>query len=243
MDIIYYILIVLGAIVAIPILLFVLVTLYISILWLFARNKPYNSKIVRSGYSFFTWLATKLPRVKYEIQGFENIPEGGFILYPNHQKFTDSFILLYELRKNDLGGVAKNEMMKIPIISQWMKKRGILMLERDNDRQGAKVFVELIRRARKGQPMFLFPEGTRSKTGELLPFRPGAFKLAVKAGVPIVPVVFANFSKQRFYHIRRYKGLVKILKPINPEDYKEMNSIEISNMVRSKIKHELEAHS
>ncbi|MBC7960467.1 MAG: 1-acyl-sn-glycerol-3-phosphate acyltransferase, partial [Vallitaleaceae bacterium] len=71
--------------------------------------------------------------------------------------------------------------------SWWMRAQKTLFIDRDNLREGLKVIKEGIELLKNGHSIVIFPEGTRSKTAELLPFKKGSFKLATKSGVPVIP--------------------------------------------------------
>jgi 1-acyl-sn-glycerol-3-phosphate acyltransferase len=127
--------------------------------------------------------------------------------------------------------------MKIPVIREWTQLRGILPLDRSNARSGAETMIKVIKQAKKGQPIFVFPEGTRSKTGELLDFKPGAFKLALKSKQPIIPFVINDLYKHKFF--KRVKGKIIILDPITYEEYQDMNTKQLSELVYNRIKENL----
>ncbi|XMB66558.1 lysophospholipid acyltransferase family protein [Mycoplasmatota bacterium zrk1] len=234
-DILLVILLIIGLIVFLTFLVIGLSLLYLHVVRLITKNKPYNHPEVRSSVRLFSKVIIKLSRVKYTFLGKEKLPKDNFLLYSNHQLHTDPFILLYELYDKDLGGFAKAELNKIPVIRSWMIRRGILMLDRKNNRNGAETMIKAIKQAKNGQPIFIFPEGTRSRKGELLDFKSGAFKLAMKSKKPIYPVVFKNFYKHSFLHIKRINCEVRILDPIPYNEYSELSTIELSKIVRDKI--------
>ena len=95
--------------------------------------------------------------------------------------------------------------------------------------------LQAISQAKEGQPMFIFPEGTRSKDGELLPFKPGAFKIAEKAKVDIYPIAFRGFRRHKWYHLIRKQCYVEVLDKIEVEEFEGMNSRQISDLVKQRI--------
>ncbi|XMB87212.1 lysophospholipid acyltransferase family protein [Mycoplasmatota bacterium WC44] len=239
LDILYYILIGLGIFVFLVLLTILAFYMYLKLLKNKYKNLPYNDPKLRRIVKFVSRLFVRATRLKYKLVGGEKVPKDNFLFYGNHQSGVDPFILLSEFGDRDLGGLAKEELKKVPIVKDWLGIRGILPLNRHNARKGAETMVEVIKRAKDGQPMFVFPEGTRSKTGDLLDFKPGAFKLALKSKKDIYPFVMNGLNKHRFYHIKRSKCEVEILDPITYDEYSDMSTKELSNLVRSRIKENL----
>ena len=88
----------------------------------------------------------------------------------------------------DIGFVAKKEMETWPVINIWMKRIQCVFLDRNNPREGIKSMKEAVEKIKNGYSVVIFPEGTRSKTGEIGEFKKGSFKLASDAKVKIIPV-------------------------------------------------------
>ena len=129
---------------------------------------------------------------KIHTKGLENVPKDGPVLYiSNHRSYYD-IVTCYTLVKNNTGFVSKKEMEKIPCISRWMRYLNCQFLDRDNLRAGLKTILNCIDLVKNGTSIFLFPEGTRSLGGEMLPFKEGGFKIATKTGCPIIPVAIDN---------------------------------------------------
>jgi len=125
---------------------------------------------------------------RFHIEGLENIPQNQAVVFiSNHQSNFDIAALLAYLPVSH-GYIAKIELLKIPILSGWMKHMRCVFIDRKSLRQTAGAIVEGIKILKDGHSMVLFPEGTRSKSETMLEFKAGSFKLATKAGVPIVPV-------------------------------------------------------
>ena len=93
------------------------------------------------------------------------------------------------------GYVAKKELGKIPLFSQWARYIGCLFFNRNDIKEGMKMILDGVAMLKAGKSVFIFPEGTRNKNESdlpLLPFHEGSFKMASKSGCPIVPVTFCN---------------------------------------------------
>ena len=85
--------------------------------------------------------------------------------------------------------IAKKEIKRIPCIAQWMYFLKCLFLDRDDVRQGMKIILQAIDQVKQGYSIVVSPEGTRNQEDELLPFKEGTLKIALKTNCPIVPVV------------------------------------------------------
>jgi len=130
-----------------------------------------------------------------EVIGFENIPQDGSVLFvSNHQGNFDIPLLLSNIPK-PIGFVAKVELEKLPLINTWMKLIECVFIDRKDMRQSLRTISTATEILKSGQSMVIFPEGTRSKGGEMQPFKPGSLRLAQKAGTPIVPVTISGSYK------------------------------------------------
>lgn len=123
-----------------------------------------------------------------EVTGLENVPENGSLVYiGNHQGIFDIPLLLGYIPYQK-AFIAKIEILKIPMISDWMKLMKCVFIARKNPRQSIEAMHQGIENVKNGYSMVIFPEGTRSKGGPVKEFKPGSFKLAFQSGADIVPV-------------------------------------------------------
>ncbi len=123
-----------------------------------------------------------------EIVGAEHVPTDTAVVFVgNHQGYFDIPILLGFVPKPK-AFISKIEILKVPVLSGWMEMMQCTFLDRKNMRQSIKAMDEAVQTVKKGYSLVIFPEGTRSRGGPVAEFKAGSFKLAVKAGVPIVPV-------------------------------------------------------
>ena len=123
---------------------------------------------------------------KIEVRGAENIPEDQAALFvANHRSYFD-IIILQTLSKTPMGFVAKKEFRSFPLLPLYMEDIGSLFLDRENVRESLKTITEGTNRLSQGLSLGLFPEGTRNHTDQLLPFKPGGYRMAEKSGCPII---------------------------------------------------------
>lgn len=130
---------------------------------------------------------------KVTVIGEENVPKDRAVLYiGNHRSFFD-IILTYARVPRPTGYIAKKEILRVPLLPIWMRNVHCLFIDRTDIKAGLKTILQAIDDVKHGISIFVFPEGTRNKTQDvLLPFRDGSFKIATKAGCPVVPVTITH---------------------------------------------------
>ena len=161
--------------------------------------------------------------VELEISGRENFPASHVrpvVIMANHQSQLD-IPALFVATNCTLGFVAKKELTKVPILNHWMVKIGCVFIDRKN-RSAARRSIETAAQIIGTHPMVLFPEGTRSKTGELLPLKPGGARLAILSRAWIQPIRIQG-TRKGWEGRKRFKGKVKakvtILPPFDASEY------------------------
>jgi 1-acyl-sn-glycerol-3-phosphate acyltransferase len=166
--------------------------------------------------------------VKIEIRGMENLEAGrNYIFMANHTSNLDPPILLPTI-PGRCSVLVKKELYRIPILGTGMKMASLVPVDR-SDREAA---IESVNAAtavlRQGLHMLIFPEGTRSRDGKLLPFKKGPFHLAIDAGVFVAPVTLLGtyelWPKSRFA-LRPGTVAVVFHRPIDPRSYPDRDSL------------------
>ena len=163
------------------------------------------------------------------IKGKDNIPkQGGVCFMSNHASVFDILLLLAYIGR-PFGFIAKKELGYIPLFNAWIYILGGLFINRNNPRKGLKTINKGVKRLQKGNCILVFPEGSRSRDQKLLPFKPGAFKLATQSGVPIVPIAISNSSEVYEKHRRLSAAPVRIVfcAPVNTEHLQQENRKQI----------------
>ena len=125
---------------------------------------------------------------RVEARGMENVPkERAAILLANHQSNFDMLAILLSMPR-PFRVVAKRFLFYIPVFGWCLRAGGMIPIDRDKRTRAIQSLEKVAARVRSGEPVLMFPEGTRSPDGALLPFKKGAFVIAVTSGVPVVPV-------------------------------------------------------
>ena len=182
-------------------------------------------------------LAVKSGNIDLTVTGQEKLPEqNGFILYGNHQGLFDVVALVATFPRI-LGAVFKKELANIPFLKQIIACTKSFAMDREDVRQSLTVIQKVTEEVKQGRNYLIFPEGTRSKKGNVMgQFHGGSFRCAVKAKCPIVPVAFIDSFK-----VLDQKGCKKVgvqihfLEPIPFEEYGHMKTVEIAQLVKDRI--------
>lgn len=127
--------------------------------------------------------------ITIHIEGKENIPEkDGFVFISNHQGYADIIVILKMMEGRQVGFIAKDSLEKVPYFGKWIAAIRGVFIKRGDARESLKSIQAGVEHIKQGFNLVIFPEGTRSQKPEMAAFKPGSFKLATKAKVPIVPV-------------------------------------------------------
>ena len=173
---------------------FFIVTIPVDIVLVIMRkyNRNLSDRISRHFIRWTFRCILAISGTKIEARGMENIPKDQAVLYVgNHNSYYD-IISSYTLLPGPTGYVAKKEMIKYPFLSWWMIFIDCIFIDRKNIKEGLKAILAGVDQIKSGVSMFVFPEGTRSKNGEMAPFKEGSMKMATKSDAPNVPVAFTN---------------------------------------------------
>lgn len=166
-------------------------------------------------------LADRMAGIRVRSEGLENIPPGVCIFVSNHVSNVDPLALVPAIPRR-IALLAKKEVFRIPILSIAMRQAGLVPVDRE-DREAAAGSVDIaVERLKEGLSFVVFAEGTRSADGRLRPFKRGTFVMAIRAGVPIVPVsLIGTQNLMRKGHWSLYPGevIVRFGPPIDSSEY------------------------
>jgi len=213
------------------------IILFFSIPLLIVAKITKNPKITIKYIYFFASTTNFVMGNKVKVINIEkyNNINGPFLMVANHESFFDLYSIYVTLRGIPFTVVAKKELSKVPILSSWMKTSHVVFLDRKNSRQSIKDMQKAVGFLKSGLSMGILPEGTRST--EDMEFKPGSLKIAYKSQVTILPVTFRNTASifEERKTSKNQETLVYIHEPINYEDYKDIDIIELSNEIQNKI--------
>lgn len=165
----------------------------LPILWLIGKF----SLITREkGARFFTRWGLRLVMftigTKTVVKGMENIPDEACLFVGNHRSYFDVMTTYPVMKNYRLGFIGKKEFGKLYTFKVWMDYCGCFFLDRSNPRAGMKTINDAAKAIKEGLSVWIYPEGTRNHSAELLEFKEGSFKIAEKARCKIVPVAHVH---------------------------------------------------
>jgi 1-acyl-sn-glycerol-3-phosphate acyltransferase len=201
---------------------------------------PFDSKGEKVNKIGRLWaiIHLKVCGIKVSVEGLENITEPPYIFMCNHQSALDIFALLSSLCVS-FKWVAKKELFTVPFLGWALKIGKNISLDRENPREALKAMNEAAHKIREGMNVIIFPEGTWSQDGNLLPFKKGGFSLALRTGVPIVPVGIEGTGKLQpeGCFVPREKGLMHITigEPVYTKKEGHPTKTQLMLEVRSRI--------
>ncbi len=125
----------------------------------------------------------------------------------------------------------------MPFVNKWFDSLGCIYVDREDMRKALQSILEGIKELNHGQSIVLFPEGTRNKSNDLLPFKEGGFKLATKTKVPIVPIALSNTFKvfEEKKRIQKTKVIVNIGEPIQTEALSKEELAKLPQIVQETV--------
>jgi len=191
---------------------FLLVGLAGLVIGLLRPFNPDNSRLFARLYSIpAAWLMGI--RVKAEVAPLRDQPPGCVII-ANHQSNFDLFILGKVVPRRTVA-IGKKSLGWIPLFGQLFWLGGNVLVDRANAYQARRAMQATTRTLRNDTSIWIFPEGTRNPGEQLLPFKKGAFHMAIEAGVPIVPVCVSRYSQRLGLNSWRQRSvIVRSLAPI-----------------------------
>lgn len=202
-----------------------LTTIVIGTLWLpwltlvFVATAPFDPGRYTVGRWFRRAAVTSValnPLWKFHVSGVMiRDPRRPYVAVSNHESLADIFLISH--LPWEMKWLSKESIFKIPVMGWMMRMAGDIAVRRSNRNSRAEALEQCRDRLRKGVSVMIFPEGTRSHTEELLPFKDGAFRLAVELGVPVLPLVVAgtrNAIAKGSFLFGRARAEVRVLEPI-----------------------------
>ena len=229
------------AIVLFPVFYLVLAGLALAFLWICCKavdmEKPQeeDSPFYRRLMDIYIEALVPLVGCRLHTKGLEKTPKDGrFVVVCNHLFIADPGILLHCFRRSQLSFITKQENRKLPFVGPIMHKVLCQSIDRENDRSALKTILKCISLLKEDKcSIGVFPEGYTSKDGKLHHFRPGVFKIAQKANVPIVVCTIRN-TRPILKNLKKLKKTdvdLHLVEVIPPEEIKGLSTVEISDRV------------
>jgi 1-acyl-sn-glycerol-3-phosphate acyltransferase len=197
-----------------------------------------NENVIYTPVRLFVRAGHAMVGVRVVVRGLDGLdPRQTYIFTPKHQSLIEVPLLLTYLKRNP-AYLAKKELFKYPIWGYGISLMGVVPVDRSNTQSA----VESARRAtgnlRGGKDYVVYPEGTRSRDGRLLPFKKGAFMMAIDAGVPVVPVsISGSTTIMPKGEVKIYPSTVYITvhEPLSTAAYSKENVAKLMEIARAKI--------
>lgn len=212
----------------------------VSIIGTFAcMFRPFNPDNTRLAARVYSWGGTRILGIKVKVNGHEiaqNMPPS--VVVANHQDNLDLFICGAVIPKRTVS-VGKKSLLLIPGFGMLYWLAGNVLIDRKNSKNSKTIMSASTEALTKGKrSIWVFAEGTRNKGENILPFKKGAFRMAIEAGVPIVPICVSSYAGGRLNLNKLNSGTVniKILEPISTEGMSIKDSVQLMDECWHKMK-------
>jgi 1-acyl-sn-glycerol-3-phosphate acyltransferase len=217
-------------------LLIALLTLPLGLVVLFLGIFDFKGKLAYEISRLWSWAILKIGGIRLRVQGLDRLDSGRqYIFMANHQSNIDIPVLIQSLRKFQLRWIAKKELLFFPLFGWALWASRHIIVDRANRLKAMVSLRKAKEKIKGGISVVVFPEGTRSPSGELLPFKRGGFILAIMTKTPIVPITI-NGSRAILpkgdWRIRGGEIEVIVSRPIELDGYHRENLQTLLNQVR-----------
>ncbi|MCL5671431.1 MAG: 1-acyl-sn-glycerol-3-phosphate acyltransferase [Acidobacteria bacterium] len=186
----------------------------------------------------WSWLILKTGGIRVRVEGLENIdPNRTVIFCSNHPSAMDIPILFVHL-PIQFRFLAKRSLFRLPFLGWHLRRSGHIPVDRGRPSEAVKGFDQAAKRIKEGRSVVMFPEGRRSRTPEMLPFKSGSFYLAILSGVPVVPITLngtRSVVKPDSYHIHAGQTEMIVHRPIATDNLNIHDAETLSRRVREQI--------
>ncbi len=177
--------------------------------------------------------------IKLIVKGKHNLQDRNYIFAANHASLIDIPLLLIAVNRYTVF-IAKSELSKIPIFKSILDRAGFIFVDRKNNDSAVKSMNNLMDDIKKiPRSVAIFPEGTRTSDGELLPFKKGAAIFAINTDIPVIPVAISgtySWSKKKLFDISQSVISFEFGEPITTENYSFDDRDYLTEKIKTNIK-------
>lgn len=219
------------------VLVVIIGTPIVALVWLFTA--PFDPGRYHAGRMFRIVGVTALrlnPLWRFKTRGHISDPRRPYVVVANHESYADIFLI--SCFPWEMKWLSKDTMFKIPCMGWMMQMAGDIKLIRGKRESAIDAINKCRDRLKKRVSIMIFPEGTRSKTWDMLPFKDGAFRLAIEAGAPILPIAVAGtrraMAKGTFQFLPA-KAIAQVLEPIETTGLTLKDIATVKEMARQRI--------
>lgn len=238
------------------VVLFVLLYLILGIpvlgvFWLISKNEKWKNGASLAQLRLVQWAfrcICVISGVRLTVIGEDLVPKDEPVLYiGNHRSYFD-IVISYARCPRLTGYIAKDSMLKIPLLSTWMKRLNCLFINRDDIKESLKTILAGIENVKNGISMCIYPEGTRGKGADeldMLPFKEGSLKIAEKTGCKIVPMAMtgsADIFEKHIPYIRKSRVILEYGAPIDLSKLSKEEKKKLGSHCQAEITRMLEKH-
>jgi 1-acyl-sn-glycerol-3-phosphate acyltransferase len=206
---------------------------------IYAFTAPFDKGRYAAGRAFrlVGVIAMRLnTRWNFHVRGSLADPRRPYVVVSNHESYADVFLI--SCFPWEMKWLSKDTMFKIPCMGWMMQMAGDIKLVRGDRDSTLNAIAQCRDRLAKRVSVMIFPEGTRSKTHEMLPFKDGAFRLAIESGAPILPIAVAgtrNAMAKGTFKFLRARALAQVLEPIDTSTMTLNDIPRLKQMTRERI--------
>jgi 1-acyl-sn-glycerol-3-phosphate acyltransferase len=207
---------------------------------IYAVTRPFDAGRYAAGRAFRLVAVSTLtvnPFWRFRVRGAApSDPRRPYVVVANHESYADVFLISkfpWEMK-----WLSKDTMFRIPCMGWMMQMAGDIKLTRGNRESAIQALVQCRDRLEKKVSVMIFPEGTRSRDGAMLPFKDGAFRLAIKEGVPILPIAVAgtrHAMAKGTFRFRRARAIAEVLEPVDTSTFTLKDVATLREEVRRRI--------
>jgi 1-acyl-sn-glycerol-3-phosphate acyltransferase len=206
--------------------------LLLAVTFPFDRNRVVAGRFLRL---VAVLLSKTFPPWRLRVEG--RFPgKGPYVVVANHQSMLD--ILLLSHLPREMKWVAKEELFRIPWVGWMLRMTGDIPVRRGDPESGGDALARAKAYLARGMSVMIFPEGTRSTKGTMLPFKSGAFRLAIEAGVPILPIAVSGTARglpKGGPWVRPCRATARILEPVPVDGLRPEDATKLRDAARQRI--------